>query len=183
MKIKESDLRSGANLFYGPPMKLSLGAVFSWAICIFTTSRICHCEMYKGDGVSYASRDGTGVGEYPLRLNGLVEVRYATQPLNMGAVAIEAAKHKGEAYDNGTIVTFLTLGKMSGALNRIGRAVSVLTRGRFGWIVRARVCSEHLCCLDRAGGLTELFGETKASKVLPNDFTKQSLLRRWKPYS
>ncbi|WP_196301548.1 hypothetical protein, partial [Streptococcus pneumoniae] len=79
-------------------------------------------------------------------------------PLNMGAVAIEAKKHQGEAYDVGTIIKFITLGKSLKWINALGKAINALTFGKFGWHYKARVCSEHVTHLGRAGGATDLMG-------------------------
>lgn len=41
--------------------------LYSWIIRIKTWHAVSHVEVYIGDGQSVASRDGLGVGEYPLR--------------------------------------------------------------------------------------------------------------------
>lgn len=49
-------------------------SVFSWLIRRVSNGSITHVEVYQGSGKSMASRDGEGVGTYPLRVNGLVAI-------------------------------------------------------------------------------------------------------------
>ena len=49
-------------------------SLIGWAIRFRTWSDVEHVEVYLGEGRSVASRNGIGVGKYPLRIDGLVRV-------------------------------------------------------------------------------------------------------------
>lgn len=61
-------LKPGDVLLYKPK------GVFGWFIRVKTWHKVAHCEGYVGDGFSVASRDGIGVGKYPLRTSELIIV-------------------------------------------------------------------------------------------------------------
>src|SRR2546430_7436827 len=63
------DLQPGDALLYRP------STFFGWIIALKTWTRISHIEIYAGGGLSVASRNGIGVGKYPLRLDNLARVR------------------------------------------------------------------------------------------------------------
>lgn len=170
-KFDLTNLPPGAVLLYRPD------SFFGWCIAFLTAGMVSHVEMYKGGGISYASRDHRGVSEYSLRTHGLIDVRYAR--LNMGAVAKEFARHNGNAYDYGTIARFLTFGGMNKAIDRIGKVLSILSGGKFGWKNHADVCSELIAWLVMRGGLPNIFGDEKPDSISPRDFQKQSELPRW----
>lgn len=65
------ELKPGDVLLYGG------GDLVSRLIQYRTWSDVCHIEIYVGDGRSVASRNGIGVGKYPLRVLGL---RYVFRP-------------------------------------------------------------------------------------------------------
>ncbi len=62
------ELQPGDILLYGG------GDVVSRLIQFRTWSDVSHIEIYVGDGRSVASRNGVGVGQYPLRVAGLRRV-------------------------------------------------------------------------------------------------------------
>jgi hypothetical protein len=62
------ELMPGDLLLYAP------NSLAGWIIAVKTWCRVCHCEVYAGLGESAASRDGVGVGLYPLRTKGLARV-------------------------------------------------------------------------------------------------------------
>ena len=69
-------LRPGDCLLYAP------NSVYGWLIAIKTYTKVSHCEVYVGNGRSAASRDGVGVGIYPLRTANLAYVlRYSESDL------------------------------------------------------------------------------------------------------
>lgn len=70
MKIP-ADLRPGDCLLYRAK------GVFGWIISIKTWSEIGHVEVFVGKGESVASRDGIGVGRFPLRL---AQLAYVLRP-------------------------------------------------------------------------------------------------------
>jgi hypothetical protein len=61
-------LEPGDVLLYSPK------GLFGWIIRIKTWHKVAHCEVYIGGQESVASRDGIGVGRYPLRAAQLVTV-------------------------------------------------------------------------------------------------------------
>lgn len=67
-----------ALLYYGqsPVVSPQRRADFvDWSIAVKTGYWLSHIEIYDGEGMSVASRNGIGVNRYPLRLDGLVLVR------------------------------------------------------------------------------------------------------------
>lgn len=80
------DLRVGDCLIYFTP------SLFGWLTAIKTWSKVSHCEVYAGQGMSLASRNGIGVNRYPYRSDGLVCVR---RPI--GVLDIESANNWFEA--------------------------------------------------------------------------------------
>lgn len=76
------------------------GDVVDWSIAVKTGYWIAHCEIYDGEGMSVASRNGIGVNRYPLRTDGLVCVR---RPI--GVIDREASEKwfsdeaRGQKYD------------------------------------------------------------------------------------
>lgn len=148
-KIQASDLLPGDVLLYAP------SSFFGYAISWLTAGWVSHIEIYKGGGIAYASRDGVGVNEYQLRIDGLARVLRSRKPLNMGAMAVGFKAKQGHRYDFGTIKKFLTFGLSGGRTN-------------------AEVCSELAAYLLRIGGLHGLFGACSPDEVSPRDFEKVS---------
>jgi hypothetical protein len=72
-----TDLRKGDCLLY------FTNDLFGWITAIKTWSKVSHVEVYRGEGMSVASRNGIGVNTYPLRTEGLVAVRRPIAKLNM----------------------------------------------------------------------------------------------------
>lgn len=141
------ELKPGDALLYGPK------GFFGWVISIKTWHAVAHCECYIGNGQSVASRDGLGVGQYPLRTEGLIHVLRPTAPFQLfRAMLWYVQSAKGQKYD------------WMGLL-------------RFAW--RARVvpeaqdnkqfCSEFLARFYRAGGMDPFNGED-ADAVAPSYF-------------
>lgn len=145
MSLDPKILKPGMLLLY------EASSLFGYAIAAFSGSRISHIEMYAGDGTSYASRDGVGVDEYPLRLKDLALVLEAVEPLNMDRVREGFSRKIGHRYDNSTILKFATF-------------------GLFGGKPMAEVCSEIQAYLVRVGGLERAFGDKQPDEVKPSDF-------------
>lgn len=131
---------------------------YSWLIAIKTWHDVSHVEVFVGRDKtgalsSVASRNGIGVGQYPLRLDGLIAVLRPTAPFNL-ADAMKAfhAKYEGQKYD--------WLGLL-----------------RFAW--RSKVvpdcddnrqfCSEFATRFYRAGGL-DPFNNEDADAIAPATF-------------
>lgn len=77
MSFPVQSLREGDLLLYGrtPFFASPTSWFFGLVINFKTWSDFCHVEIYDGDGESLASRDGDGVGCYPVRLEQLICVR------------------------------------------------------------------------------------------------------------
>jgi hypothetical protein len=94
LQIK-SKLKPGDHLLY-----FDGSSLMDWLIAIKTGARIAHIEIYTGDGMSVASRNGIGVNRYQYRPKGLVCVRRPLWPLDV--LAAETWFNnvaRGQAYD------------------------------------------------------------------------------------
>lgn len=70
-----------------------------------TGSDVAHVELYVGNGVSWASRNGIGVNAYPFRPFGLVKVRRLKFNFNIDKATIWFDKtQKGQPYGFGDIL-------------------------------------------------------------------------------
>ena len=92
--IDQSTLLPGDVLLY-----FDKKSFVDWAIAVKTWNRIAHIEVYAGNGMSYASRNGIGVNLYAFRYKGLVCVRRATRPLDILAAADWFNSVRGQKYD------------------------------------------------------------------------------------
>lgn len=104
MTFDRAILKPGdALLYYGdaPDFEPGTHAGFvDWSIAVKTGYWIVHIEIYRGAGVSLASRNGIGVNQYPLRTNGLVLVRRPESRLNLEtAEAWFQNTARGQKYD------------------------------------------------------------------------------------
>lgn len=75
--VSKLSLRPGDILLYRP------AGLFGQIIRIKTWHNISHVEIYDGSYQSVASRDGIGVGRYPLRLSQLTYVLRPEVPLDL----------------------------------------------------------------------------------------------------
>lgn len=87
--------------------------LISKLIRVKTWSDVSHCEVYTGGGRSVASRDGIGVGEYPLRVAGLQYILRPNEPFNPKAGMFWFRGVNGQGYDWLGLLKFFTLGKGS----------------------------------------------------------------------
>jgi hypothetical protein len=145
LSFDSSILRPGHILLYKP------SSFFGRVIARFSKYPISHVEMYKGGGISYASRDGLGVAQYELREEDLAYVLESTFPLDMARVAKAFAGKDGDPYDWGTIVKHISERISEGAPH-------------------SEVCSELVTYLARVGGAFSLFGVDPPDRVKPADF-------------
>ncbi len=123
---------------------------FGWVTAVKTYSPAVHVEVYKGDGVSMASRNGIGVNVYPFRPAQLIAV-LRPKHFNMAkAVAWFDAKAKGQAYDWFGLLCF-AFASWQGSKNKM-------------------FCSEFACRLDRVAGLDSFNPEYDADRVAPAQF-------------
>ncbi len=87
-------LLPGDLLLYNSP-----GSVVDFVIRLKTWSVAAHCECYVGNSRSVASRNGIGVGNYPLRFDGLIAVLRPNRPFDL-TLALEWFKSvDGQKYD------------------------------------------------------------------------------------
>lgn len=143
----QSQLKPGDCLLYQP------SSIYGWIIRLKTWHPVSHVEVYAGDGQSWASRDGVGVGQYPLRLKDLYKVLRPTQPLDLGAMAKLAAELDGTPYGWKDLLAFTGL------------------KHNFKGIV----CSPYACRLYKVGGLS-LFGAEPCHFIAPFQFETTPLL-------
>lgn len=151
----ESDLLPGDCLLYKPK------GFFGWVIAVKTYHMIGHCETYIGNGRSVASRDGVGVGEYPLRLDGLVLVlRPNIPPFNITkAIAWYEKKAKGQKYDWKGLLRFVSRKPYSGIVSE-----------------DESFCSEFLTRFYRMGDLP-VFYLLDADAIAPFMFASEGLFK------
>lgn len=78
-----------------------------------TGKRVGHIEVYIGDGQSLASRNGLGVNQYPLRLDGLICIRRPkNQTFDLAkGIAWFNSTAKGMKYDFKGLLTFTSFVK------------------------------------------------------------------------
>jgi hypothetical protein len=79
-------LETGDVLLYGRKPRDFFGLVTR----IVTDSPAVHVEMYRGDGMSYASRNGIGVNSYPVRMEQLIAV---LRPISLTTLQLKALDH------------------------------------------------------------------------------------------
>jgi hypothetical protein len=144
-------LQPGDCLLYAPK------GFFGWVISIKTWHPIAHCEAYVGNGLSVASRDGIGVGQYDWRRSELKYVLRPNQPFDLQAALTRFdSEWRGQGYD--------WLGLL-----------------RFGWrapvsafrFQNKQFCSEMLARFYRAGGL-DAFNGADADSIAPFQFMLSS---------
>jgi hypothetical protein len=145
----EQFIRPGDNLLY------KAKGLFGWVIAARTWHMIAHCECFVGDGKSVASRDGIGVGLYPLRLDGLCVILRPKEPVLLkNAMDVFYRKYRGQGYD--------WLG-----LLRFAWRTPVDPKIRFN---NEQFCSEFLTRFDRDMGLKDLFNGEDADAIAPFQF-------------
>lgn len=121
---------------------------FGSLIAIKTWHKISHVELYDGQQMSLASRDGLGVGKYPVRTSGLSYVlRPAPGLLDMSRVRTYFLSLEGTPYGWLDLLDFM--------------GVPVDRRGI--------VCSPFVAGCLRAGGWN-VFPTDVANKVAPFQF-------------
>lgn len=139
------DLQPGDLLLYS-----GTGFV-SWAIRTKTWSPYSHVEVYIGNGRSVASRNGIGVGEYPLRTEDLALILRPNQPFDLQAGLAWFRTVNGQKYDwTGLFAFFFATWQASH--NKM-------------------FCSEFVLRFCRAAGFEPFSPETDADQTSPGMFT------------
>ena len=123
---------------------------FGYGIAIKTFTWRSHVEVYIGDKLSIASRDGVGVGEYKLRETDIGTVLRPTQEMNFKEGLRYFDSVEGEKYDMRAIMCFLMLAR-SGEGKR-------------------QICSEFATNFYRKCGLTPFHEEWPADRTPPSYF-------------
>ena len=126
---------------------------FSRAIQVKTFSRFSHIEVFVGDEQSVASRDGVGVGRYPLRTDDLRAVLRPHAAVDIAAALAWFETVKGQPYDVMGLFNFFVArwrGQENGAM----------------------FCSEFATRFYRAGGFHPFSDSTDADTVAPGEFAK-----------
>ena len=89
-----SELRAGDIILYRP------SSLIDWIIAIKSWTKVSHCEIYAGEGRSYASRNGIGVNDYPLRHDHIAAIRRPLHEFDFSAARVWFyAKAIGQKYD------------------------------------------------------------------------------------
>ena len=150
-------------LYAPPPWSWTPWKVGGWlvgkAIAIKTWNAVTHCEAYSGQGTSVASRDGIGVGTYPLRLKGLVTILRPTEPFDLTKAHAWFATVDGQGYDWTGLLRFVMWGGRSTRDDQPSK----------------QFCSEFLTRWYRRGGLP-LFGSADADMIAPAQMLMNDIL-------
>lgn len=131
-------MQAGDVLLYRPSGK------FGWLIAVKTWNRISHVEVAVSASEAVASRDGQGVGRYPLRTAHLAHVLRPVQPFDLAAALAWYDAQPDQPYGWFDLLQFMGL--------------NVNARGI--------VCSPFATQFLRAGGL-DPFNGYEALKVAP----------------
>lgn len=145
----------------GDVLLYARSGVYSRLIQIKTWSRVSHCEVvaeYGSHPSVVASRNGVGVGEYALDLNGLYAVVRPVVPFDVHAALQWFDTVNGQGYDWLGLLAFFSA-------QRQGRE-----NGKM-------FCSEFSTRFLRAGGV-DPFNGADADAIAPADFLKNSMLVR-----
>lgn len=148
----QSILKSGDCLLYKPK------GFFGRLIAFKTYHRIAHVEIYIGSGKSVASRDGKGVGLYPLRDT---EVAYVLRPqalLDWAGFWKWFRTVNGQGYDWLGILRFAVTHSIGTGNN--GKMFCSEFAARAYWVLGAKVFSEA----------------EDADAIVPADFLKSAAL-------
>lgn len=96
-------LRPGDCILYSPT------DVFDWAVALKTWTCVSHVEVFIGDGYSVASRNGQGVGKYPVRLEGVAAIRRPGPVFSLDAAMNWFYALGKQKYGWRTLLTFMML--------------------------------------------------------------------------
>lgn len=145
----------------GDVLLYSGSGFFSRLIQMKTWSRYSHVEVYDDDAECVASRDGIGVGRYPLRVDGLRVILRPLPTFDPVPARVWFATVDGQPYDWFGLLAF----------------TSAKRQGRNNWKM---FCSEFACRFMRAGGI-DPFNKYDADGISPGEFMKSpSFVVVWK---
>jgi len=123
--------------------------LIDYAIALKSWTYVAHVELYRGEGWSYASRNGIGVNKYLLRTTDVAAVLRCRTPLNLEAIDRYFETVKGQKYDWLGLLCF-TLAVKQGSPNK-------------------QFCSELWTNLQRAG-FNEPFNSNWSADRTPPSF-------------
>ncbi len=94
-------------------------SLVDWAIALKSWTKTAHVEIYSGQGLSVASRNGIGVNKYPLRVSGICAVRRPVGKIDLdSANAWFEASARWQKYDWKGLLCF-TLAVKQGAADKM----------------------------------------------------------------
>jgi hypothetical protein len=149
------ELKAGDVLLYND------SSLIDRLICFRTWSDVAHVEVYLGNGLSSASRNGVGVNVYPLRLLGLRYIRRPLTDFNTPDAYQFARENAGLPYG------WLDLAQFYGGLPRWFER---LLRWVFRIPRKGAICSQWADLQLRAGKVVAFSEDYPAGKVSPRDF-------------
>lgn len=137
--------------------------LFNWIIKLKRGEHYAHVEVYAGGEKSLASRNGIGVNEYPLRLDGLAAIYRVTEPFEFEqGYRWFLDEAKGQGYDWIGLLSFVWAKWQGRENNRM-------------------FCSEFVMRLFREMGIALFSAETDADAVSPGMFPYSTITRLiWK---
>jgi hypothetical protein len=106
--------------------------LIDWAIALKSWTKVAHVEWYRGDDVSYASRNGVGVGRYFLRTDGIAAVLRPKRCVNLPAIDAWFETVNGQKYDWKGLLCF-TLAVRQGAKDKMFCSEFWTRLQRAGW--------------------------------------------------
>lgn len=134
---------------------------FSRLIQMKTWSRYSHVEVYDGNGASVASRDGIGVGRYPVRFDGLRVILRPLPAFDPAPARAWFTTVDGQPYDWFGLLCF----------------TNAKRQGKENW---KQFCSEFATRYLRKGGV-DPFNGYDADGIAPGEFMKSAaLVVTWK---
>lgn len=131
-----------------------------------TWSDVAHVEVYLGNGLSAASRNGIGVNVYPLRLLGLKYVRRPVETFNTEKAFTFARQMSGTPYG------WLDLTEFYGGLPKWAMRLLRKVFKKVGLI-----CSQFGDLILRASDVQAFSEDYPAGKVSPRDFLVTAALK------
>lgn len=149
--IEPNELQPGDCILYRPqPLSRGfIGWLFGRLIAIKTWNNISHVEIYVGDGMSVAARDGVGVNRFVTRWHGMARVLRPACSVFMPDAMTWFGGVRGQKYDWKGLLCF-TLAVKQGSRDRM-------------------FCSEFATRFYRAGHI-QVFGQYDADHVAPAQF-------------
>jgi hypothetical protein len=142
-------------------------SAMSWVIRVKTWSRFSHVEIMDTNEHAIASRDGIGVGRYPIRIDQLAGIYRPLRPLDFASADAWFETVKGQGYDWIGLLNF-AVAKWQGSDNP----------KQFCSEFAARYLRRAEAPLLKFDDLP-IFNDVDADGIAPGEFPKQTCLRRY----